>query len=98
MILLEKLSWNKVYFHLNGYVNKQNSRIWGVENQQVIHEKAATTSYRLVKIFDYGVVGSYIVEDDACNSERNGERYLNMITEFLGPALVGMVLDNMWFP
>ena len=26
------------HFHLNGYVNKQNSRFWAMENQQIIHQ------------------------------------------------------------
>lgn len=26
------------HFHLNGYVNKQNCHIWGLQNPHVIHE------------------------------------------------------------
>ncbi|KAI8115008.1 hypothetical protein CVS40_12678 [Lucilia cuprina] len=29
---------DEAHFHLNGYVNKQNSRFWGVENPQIIHQ------------------------------------------------------------
>jgi hypothetical protein len=30
---------DEVHFQLNGYVNKQNCRIWGTEKPRVIHEK-----------------------------------------------------------
>lgn len=43
------------------------------------------------------VVGPYLFEDDVSNVVRvNGERYRDMITEFLWPVLDGMDLDEMW--
>ena len=34
---LQKLIMSgKTHFHLNGFVNKQNCRIWGYENPQLI--------------------------------------------------------------
>ena len=30
---------DEAHFHLDGFVNRQNCRIWGEENPRVIHEK-----------------------------------------------------------
>ena len=30
---------DEAHFHLGGYVNKQNCRLWGSENQKMIIEK-----------------------------------------------------------
>jgi hypothetical protein len=44
------------------------------------------------------VIGPYFFEDGAGNAVTvNGERYRNMITEFLWPQLDGMDLEDMWF-
>ena len=33
------LMTDKAHFHLNGFVNKQNFRYWGVENPRIVNEK-----------------------------------------------------------
>ena len=44
------------------------------------------------------MIGPYFFEDGAGNAVTvNGERYRNMITEFLWPQLDGMDLEDMWF-
>jgi len=30
---------DKAWFHLNGYVNSQNTRIWAAENSHTVHEE-----------------------------------------------------------
>lgn len=32
------INGDEAYFHLNGYVNKQNCRIWGTENLTAMHQ------------------------------------------------------------
>lgn len=91
---------DEAHFHLDGYVNKQNCRIWGTENPRVIVEKQLYP--RRVTVwcgFWYGgVIGPYFFEDDAENALTvNGERYREMITHFLWPQLNNMNLADIWF-
>jgi hypothetical protein len=66
----------------------------------VIHEKPLHAQ-RATVWFGFwagGVIGPYFFEDGAGNAVTvNGERYRNMITEFLWPQLDGMDLEDTWF-
>lgn len=91
---------DEAHFHLSGFVNKQNCRIWGSENPHVIHEKQMHPQRATVwcGFWAGGVIGPFFFENEAGNAVTvNGLRYRNMITEFLWPQLEGLDLDDMWF-
>ena len=58
---------NEAHFHLGGYVNKQNSRIWGSENPTMIIEKPLypqrVTAWR--GFWAGGIIGPYFFENEA---------------------------------
>ena len=58
---------DEAYFHLGGYVNKQNCRIWGSENPRMIAEKPFHPQ-RVTVWCDFwigGVIGPYFFENEA---------------------------------
>lgn len=91
---------DEAHFHLGGYVNKQNCRIWANENPRKIVEKPLHP--RKVTVWcgfhANGVIGPYFFEDDAGNPVTvTGKRYRVMITNFLWHALDGMDIEGLWF-
>jgi len=70
---------------LNGYVNKQNCRIWSEANPQVyvktpLHPEKLTVWCAL---WAGGIIGPYFSKnDDGQNVTVNGDRYRAMITNF----------------
>ena len=42
---------DKAHFHLGGYVNKQNCRIWGSENPKMIIEKPLNLQRVTLQLF-----------------------------------------------
>ena len=75
----------EAHFSLGGYVNKQNCRIWGSENPQVIEERPLHPGKVTVwcALWAEGVIGPYFVEnDDGTTITANSERYGHMITDF----------------
>lgn len=63
-----------------------------MRKQCILNESPFGANFGLVKW-----LGPYLFEDDVSNVVRvNGERYRDMITEFLWPVLDGMDLDEMW--
>ncbi|CAK1579984.1 unnamed protein product [Parnassius mnemosyne] len=91
---------DEAHFHLDGFVNTQNCRIWDSENPHAIHEKQMHPQRVTVwcGFWSGGVIGPYFFENEAEIAVTvNGIRYRNMITDFLWPQLDGMDLDNMWF-
>ncbi|GFV64634.1 putative transposable element [Trichonephila clavipes] len=76
---------DEAYFSLNGYVNKQNCRIWSEANPQVyvktpLHPENLTGAL-------YGLVESFFKNDEGHNATVNGDRYRAMITNFFIPEL-----------
>ncbi|GFU02903.1 hypothetical protein TNCV_3481041 [Trichonephila clavipes] len=69
---------DETHFWLNGYVNKQNCRIWSEANPQVYVE----TPLDPEKLFGalYGLVESFFKNDEGHNVTVNGDRYRAMIT------------------
>ena len=69
---------DEVHFHLGGYVNKLNIRIWGSENPKIIIEKPFYPQY----VTDWcgfwagGIIGTYFYENKAGAAVLlNGLRY-----------------------
>ena len=94
---------DEAHFHLSGYVNKENCRIWGDENPRVIqeHEMHPLRATVWCGFWAGGIIGPFFFEDDDGNSVTvTGNRYRGMITNFLWPALEKMEddgIDEMWF-
>jgi len=91
---------DEAHFSLGGYVNKQNCRIWGSENPQVIEEMPLHPDKVTVwcALWSKGVIGPYFFED--ANGQTvtvNSERYGRMIRDFFWPAIEDHDLDDMWF-
>lgn len=75
---------DEAHFHLGGYVNKQNCRIWGTENPHVIMEKPMHPQRVTVwcGFWSGGIIGPFFFENEAGAAVTvNGERYRAMITD-----------------
>jgi hypothetical protein len=49
--ILDKVFYSdEAWFHLSGYVNRQNSRIWGGENPYTFHERPLHLGYGLLSL------------------------------------------------
>lgn len=91
---------DEAHFHLSGYVNKQNCRIWGTENPHAVAEKPMYPQKVTVwcGFWSRGIVGPFFFENaDEKAVTVNGERYRAMINDYLFPALAQENLDNIWF-
>ncbi|GFW04564.1 putative transposable element [Trichonephila clavipes] len=85
---------------LNGYVNKQNCRIWSEANPQVyvetpLHPETLTVWYAL---WAGGIIGPYFFKNDGGHKVTvNGYRYGAMITNFFVPELYNHDVQELWF-
>lgn len=91
---------DEAHFHLCGFVNRQNCRIWGQENPRVIQEcqmhPLRTTVW--CGLWAGGVIGPFFFEDfDGHAVTVNGERYREIVRNNLWPALGQVDTANMWF-
>ncbi|GFW61825.1 DUF4817 domain-containing protein [Trichonephila clavipes] len=86
---------DEAHFWLNGYVNKQNCRIWSEANPQVyietpLHPEKLTGAL-------YGLVESFFKNDEGHNVTVNGDRYTATITKFFIPELNNHDVQELWF-
>ncbi len=91
---------DEAHFHLGGYVNKQNCRIWGTENPHVILEKPKHPQRVTVwcGFWSGGIIGPFFFENEQGAAVTvNGERYRAMINNFLLPELEEEDIRNIWF-
>jgi hypothetical protein len=91
---------DEAHFWLNGYVNKQNCRIWSEENPEAFVE----TPLHPLKVTVWcalwagGVIGPYFFKDGTGqNVTVNGERYRAMIADFFVPQLNDIDVAELWF-
>ncbi|GFU82164.1 putative DD41D transposase [Trichonephila clavipes] len=91
---------DEAHFWLNGYVNKQNCRIWSEANPQVyvktpFHPEKLTVWCAL---WAGGIIGPYFFKnDEGHNVTVNGDRYRAMITIFFIPELNNHDVQEPWF-
>ncbi|GFU28590.1 putative transposable element [Trichonephila clavipes] len=85
-----RLHYDEAHFWLNGYVNKQNCRIWSEANPQVYVETPLHPEKLTVwsALWAGGIIGPYFFKtDEGHNVTFNGDRYRAMITNFFIPEL-----------
>ncbi|GFV78676.1 uncharacterized protein TNCV_1889811 [Trichonephila clavipes] len=87
--------FDEAHFWLNGYVNKQNCRIWSEANPQVyvetpLHPEKLTVWCALW-------VESFFKNDEGHNVTVNDDRYRAMITNFFIPELNNHDVQELWF-
>ncbi|GFY04207.1 putative DD41D transposase [Trichonephila clavipes] len=91
---------DEAHFWLNGYVNKQNCRIWSEANPQVyvktpLHPEKLTVWCAL---WAGGIIGPYFFKnDEGHNVTVNRDQYRAMITNFFIPELNNHDVQELWF-
>ncbi|GFV64614.1 putative DD41D transposase [Trichonephila clavipes] len=91
---------DEAHFWLNGYVNKQNSRIWSEANPQVYVETPLHPEKLTVwcALWAGGIIGPYFFKNDEGHHVTvNGDRYRAMITNFFIPELNNHDVQELWF-
>ncbi|GFW64147.1 transposable element Tc3 transposase [Trichonephila clavipes] len=91
---------DEAHFWLNGYVNKQNCRIWSEANPQVYVETPLHPEKLTVwcALWAGGIIGPYFFKnDEGRNVTVNGDRYRAMVTNFFIPELNNHDVQELWF-
>jgi hypothetical protein len=94
---------DEAYFHLTGYVNKQNMRYWAQINPAALHHRplhsAKVTEWCAVSC--RGVRGPYFFEDEGDSAVSvTSQSYVNMLETFLAPrlhSLPNLDIQHTWF-
>ncbi|GFV14820.1 DUF4817 domain-containing protein [Trichonephila clavipes] len=97
---LEDARFDEAHFWLNGYVNKQNCRIWSEANPQVYVETPLRPEKLTVwcTLWAGGIIGPYFFKnDEGHNVTVNGDRYRAMIANFFIPELNNHDVQELWF-
>ncbi|GFW50438.1 putative DD41D transposase [Trichonephila clavipes] len=91
---------DEAQFWLNGYVNKQNCRIWSEANPRV-YVKTPLYPEKLTvwcALWTGGIIGPYFFKnDEGHNVTVNGDRYRFMITNFFIPEWNNHDVQELWF-
>ncbi|GFW06825.1 uncharacterized protein TNCV_3289251 [Trichonephila clavipes] len=91
---------DEAHFWLNGYVNKQNCRIWSEANPQVYVETPLHPEKLTVwcALWAGDIIGPYFFKnDEGHNVTVNGDRYRAMITNFFILELNNRDVQELWF-
>ncbi|GFW00669.1 putative DD41D transposase [Trichonephila clavipes] len=91
---------DEAHFWLNGYVNKQNCRIWSEANPQVYVETPLHPEKLTVwrALWADEIIGPYFFKnDEGHNVTVNSDRYRAMITDFVIPELNNHDVQELWF-
>lgn len=92
------LMTDEAHFHLSGYVNKQNCRLWGTENPRAIHQHQSHPIRCTVwcGVMATKIIGPYFFENEDETPEMvSGASYRTMIDNFLRPMVEQH--PNLWF-
>lgn len=88
-------------FYLDGFVNKQNCRIWGSEKPRPNEEQPSSTVAKVsvwCAIWANGIIGPYFFENQQGKPAAvNTSTYQQMLNGFLLPKLQTMDIGNKWF-
>ena len=85
---------DEAHFHLVGYVNKQNYRIWATENSHAYIEKL-THPKRVTAWCD--IIGPVFFENEQGETVTvNGDRYRAMLNQFLFTKIEEEDIGNIW--
>ncbi|GFV44897.1 transposable element Tcb2 transposase [Trichonephila clavipes] len=90
---------DEAHFWLNGYVNKQNCRIWSEANPQVCVETPLHPEKLTVwcALWAGGIIGPYFFKnDEGHNVTVNGDRYRARITNLFIPELNNHDVQELW--
>ncbi|GFU64759.1 transposable element Tc3 transposase, partial [Trichonephila clavipes] len=91
---------DEAHFWMNGYVNKQNCRIWNEANPQVYVETPLHPEKLTVwcALWAGGIIGQYFFKnDEGHNVTVNDDRYRAMITHFFIRELNNHDVQELWF-
>ncbi|GFT04649.1 uncharacterized protein TNCV_334111 [Trichonephila clavipes] len=91
---------DEAHFWLNGYVNKQNCRIWSEAKPQVYIETSLHPEKLTVwcALWAGRIIGPYFFKNgEGHNVIVNGDRYIAMITNFFIPELNNHDVQELWF-
>ena len=91
---------DEAHFWLNGFVNKQNCRIWGESNPQQIQQLPIYPEKLTVwcGLWSGGIIGPFFFKNDAKAAVTvNGIRYRAMINQFLFLIINDIDADDIWF-
>lgn len=89
---------DEAHFHLNGFVNKQNCRIWSTENPREIHQRQLHPRKCTVwcGISSERIYGPYFFENEVGAAITiNAVQYRTMLENFLRPAVENN--PQLWF-
>ncbi|GFV85766.1 putative transposable element [Trichonephila clavipes] len=98
-LLRRTFQCDEAHFWWNGYVNKQNCRIWSEANPQVYVETPLHPEKLTVwcALWAGGIIGPYFFKtDEGHNVTVNGDRYRAMITNFFIPELNNHDVQELW--
>lgn len=91
---------DEAHFWLDGYVNKQNCRIWAEDQPEEIQELPLHPDKTTVwcGLWAGGIIGPYFFKNEAGqNVTVNGARYRTMITDYLLPEIEARNLRDTWY-
>lgn len=91
---------DEAHFWLNGFVNKQNCRIWADEQPEAIQELPMQPEKCTVwcGLWAGGIIGPYFFKNaEGVRVTVNGPRYRAMINEFLLPKIQDIGVADLWF-
>lgn len=89
---------DEAHFQLNGFVNKQNCRIWATENPRVLHQRQLHPVKCTVwcGVSSERIIGPYFFENErGVAISINGDRYRAMLENFVRPAVENH--PQIWF-
>ena len=91
---------DEAHFWLNGFVNKQNCRIWDKNNPQEVHETQLHPDKLTVwcGLHAGGIIGPYFFKNERGEAVTvNGIRYRAMLNDYFFPQIDENGLDEMFF-